>query len=143
MCAVTPAARVGKTANVVIFLGILYTILALVAFMHTHETTPAWYDMVGLVVAIVTIGLGYGIRYGNLGCLYATTGLFVVLTGYFFYAAVSYRTLRPMIRFLLGAWAVYMLYRSIPAMHFLKQTHATPLQTSRYGAFFLGRRQRR
>ena len=138
---VTPAARVGKTANVVIFLGILYTMLALVAVLHIHETTQAWYDVVVLMVAMGIIGLGYGIRYGNPGCLYAATGLFTVLTSYFFYAAVSYRALRPMIRFLLSAWAVYMLCRSIPAMHFLKQTHSTPLQTSRYGAFFLRRRQ--
>jgi hypothetical protein len=138
---VTPAARVGKTANVVIFLGILYALLALVAVMRVHETMSAWYDLAVLLVALACIGLGYGIRYGNLGCLYAATGLFIALTGYFFYAAVSYKALRPMIRFCLSAWAVYMLYCSIPALHFLKQTHSAPLQTSRYGAFFRRRRQ--
>ena len=138
----TPEVRVGKTANMVIFLGILYAVLSLVAVCTTAEPAPRWYNVVTLAVAMGVIGLGYGIRYGRPGCLYMAIGVFAGLMGYFGYVGVADGTLRPAIRFLLGGWAVFMLCRALPAMHVLQHTHSQPLQTSRFGEFFLHRKAR-
>jgi hypothetical protein len=137
-----PAARVGKTANVVIFLGILYAVMSLVAAFARAEPAQGWYDMVPLIVAVGVIGLGYGIRYGSLACLYIATALFAGLTGYFCYISVVEGTLRPVVRSLLSGWAVFLLCRALPAMFVLKQTHSKPLHTSRFGEFFLRRKVR-
>jgi hypothetical protein len=96
--------------------------------------------MVTLIVAVGVIGLGYGIRYGSLACLYIATVLFAGLSGYFGYISVAHGALRPLVRSLLSAWAVFLLCRALPAMWVLKQTHAKPLQTSRFGEFFLRRK---
>jgi hypothetical protein len=136
----TPAARVGKTANVVIFLGILYAVMSLVAVFREAGTPQHWYSVVAMAVAVGVVGLGYGIRSGSLGCLYVATGLFVGLTGYFFAVGVSHGALRSVVRFLLSGWAVLLLCRALPAMYVLKQTRTKPLQTSRFGEFFLRRK---
>jgi hypothetical protein len=136
----TPEVRVGKTANMVIFLGILYAVLSLLAVCTTAEPAPRWYDVVTLTVAMGIVGLGYGIRYGRPGCLYMAIGVFAGLMGYFGYVGVAHGTWRPAIRFLLSGWAVLVLCRALPAMHVLQQTHSQPLQTSRFGEFFLRRK---
>jgi ABC-type branched-subunit amino acid transport system permease subunit len=137
-----PEMRVGRTANVVISLGILYTLTSVVAVFGEAIPAQRWYDVVTLMVAMGVIGLGYGIRYGRVGCLYTATGLFAGLTGYFLYVGVVDATWRPVMRFLLSGWAVFLLCRTIPAMSVLQQTHAKPLRTSRFGDFFLRRRAR-
>jgi hypothetical protein len=138
----TPEVRVGKTANMVIFLGILSAVLSLVALGTTAAPALRWYDVAPLIVAIGIIGLGYGIRYGRSACLYMAIGVFAGLMGYFGYAGVAHGTLRLATRFLLSGWAVFVLCRALPAMHVLQHTHAQPLQTSRFGAFFLRRNAR-
>ena len=136
----TPAGRVGKTANVVIFLGILYAVMSLVAVFREAGTAQQWYGVVAMAVAVGLVGLGYGVRYGSLGCLYVAIGVFAGLTGYFFAVGVSHGTLRSVVRFLLSGWAVFLLCRALPAMYVLKQTQTKPLQTSRFGELFLRRR---
>jgi hypothetical protein len=135
----TPAYRVGKTANLIIFLGILYTLLHLVALCGNAALAARSYGGLGLGVALGVLGLGYGIRYSRVACLYAATGVFALLTAYSLYKAVSQAALYESVRFILSGWALYSLCRSIPAMSVLKQTHAAPIRTSRYGAFFLQR----
>lgn len=137
----TPGERVGKTANVIIFLGILYTVLTLIALIGGRNMTAVWPNVVTLGMAMVVIGLGYGIRYGSVVCLYLTTGFFVCLVSHFGYAVVALRELRPALRLVLSGWALLRLYRSIPAMRILKQTQSMPLNTSRYGDFFLRRKK--
>lgn len=136
----TPAERVGKTANVVIFLGILYAVMSLVVVFREAGTAPQWSSVVAVAVAVGLVGLGYGVRYGSLGCLYVAIGLFVGLMGYFFAVGVSHGTLRSVVRFLLSGWAVFLLCRALPAMYVLKQTQTKPLPTSRFGELFLRRR---
>ena len=77
----TPEERVGKTANVVIFLGILYAVLAVVMLLRGTDTTTR--SLLTLGISFAVIGLGYGIRYGSMVCLYLTTGLFGLFIGYF------------------------------------------------------------
>jgi hypothetical protein len=126
----------------VIFLGILYVVLSLVALCTTAEPASRWYNVVTLTVAMGVIGLGYGIRYGRPGCLYVAIGVFAGLMGYFGYVGVATGTWRPAIRFLLSGWAVWGLCRALPAMQVLQHTHTRPLQTSRFGEFFLRRKAR-
>jgi hypothetical protein len=125
---------------VVIFLGILYSVISLVAVLREAGTAQQWYSIVALAVALSVVGLGYGIRSGSAGCLYVATGVFVGLTGYFFAAGVSHGTLRSVVRLLLSGWSVVLLCRAVPAMYVLKQTRTKPLQTSRFGEFFLRRK---
>jgi hypothetical protein len=136
----TPAERVGKTANVVIFLGILYAVMSLVAVFREAGTAQQWYSVAAVAVAVGLVGLGYGIRYGSLGCLYVAIGVCAGLTGYFFAIGVSHGTLRSVVRFLFSGWAVFLLCRALPAMYVLQQTQTKPLQTSRFGELFLRRR---
>src|SRR5262252_7890772 len=68
----TPVQRLGITANLVIFLGILYALLhcmALLGLLHGYRLPG-----LGLVIALSIVGLGYGIRYGSRACLYAASG---------------------------------------------------------------------
>jgi hypothetical protein len=133
----TPEESVGKTANVVIFLGILYAALAIVMLLRRIDATANWLT---LGMALGVIGLGYGIRYGNSICLYVTTGLFGLFVAYFGYTTGLFKALRPALRLILSCWALLGLCRAIPAMHTLKQAHSKPINTSRYGEFFLRRK---
>ncbi len=134
----TPEERVGKTANVVIFLGILYAVLAIVMILRGAET--ATHSLFTLGMSLAVIGLGYGIRYGSMLCLYLTTSLFGLFIGYFGYTTGMFKTLRPALRLALSCWALLRLCRSIPAMRILQQTHSKPSSSSRYGDFFLRRK---
>jgi hypothetical protein len=136
----TPEARVSKAANSLIFLGLLYVFLSLGALVRHYHAAYAWQDVLTLGIALSSIGLGYGVRYGSCRCLYAATGLFTVLTGYLFWAGVSWQTLRLAIRCLLSGYTVSRLYRAISPMRQLRAQQAFPLPLSRYGAFFLRRK---
>ena len=70
---VTAVQRLSRTANLVIFLGLLYTILhigGVLGLLHG-------YTLPGLLIAVSLLGLGYGIRYGSRACLYVATGICV------------------------------------------------------------------
>jgi hypothetical protein len=130
-----PAQRLGRTANLVIFLGLLYTMLHLLGFLGLLHG----YHLPGLVVALGLLGLGYGIRYGSSVCLYVAMALCAGLSLYFGVLMVSEWTLYDMLRLVLSAWAFWRLYRAIPAMQLLQQEGAFPLPMSRYGELFLRR----
>ena len=131
----TPAQRLGLTANLVIFLGILYTVLHIAGLLGLLRG----YRLPGLVVALAILGLGYGIRYGSSACLYVAMGIFAGLSLYFCALVVSAWTPYSMLRLVLSAWACWRLYRAIPTMRLLQQAQAFPLPMSRYGERFLRR----
>jgi hypothetical protein len=122
-----------------IFLGILYTALHLVALLGNAGLASRSFGLPGLLVALGVIGLGYGIRYSSTRCLYAATIVFAALTLYGCMVMLTAPAIRSVIRFLLSALALYGLCRSIPAMRLLQATHTPPIRTSRYGDLFLRR----
>jgi hypothetical protein len=127
------------TANLVIFLGLLYTVLHLLGFLGLLHG----YHLPGLVIALSLIGLGYGIRYGRSACLYAAMALFAGLSLYCGVLMVAGWSPYHMLRLGLSVWAFWRLFRAIPAMQLLQQEQAFPLPMSRYGARFLRQVQRR
>jgi hypothetical protein len=131
----SPAQRLGRTANLVIFLGLLYTVLHLLGFLGLLHG----YRLPGLVVALSLLGLGYGIRYGSSACLYVAMAVCAGLSLYCGALLGSRRTPYYMLRLVLSTWAFWRLYRAIPAMRLLQQEQAFPLSMSRYGEFFLRR----
>jgi hypothetical protein len=135
----TPEQRVGKTANLVIFLGILYTILSLVALAGNARLAARGFGGFGLAVALAVIGLGYGIRYGYTLCLSAGMGIFALLDSVLLFNIATRPTPLHMARFLLSAWTFYALCRTVPALRRLKQSGAKPVRTSPYGDLFLRR----
>ena len=135
----SPAQRLGRTANLVIFLGLLYTVLHLLGFLGLLHG----YHSPGLIIALGLLGLGYGIRYGSSACLYVATVVCAGLSLYCGALVVSAWTPYYMLRLLLSTWACWRLYRAIPAMRLLQQEQAFPLPMSRYGELFLHRLRER
>ena len=135
----SPAQRLGRTANLVIFLGLLYTALHLLGFLGLLHG----YRLPGLAIALGLLGLGYGIRYGSSACLYVAMAVCAGLSLYCGALVVSGWTPYSMLRLVCSAWAFWRLYRAIPAMQLLQQEQAFPLPMSRYGAFLLRQVQRR
>src|SRR5262245_58435768 len=131
----SPAQCLSMTANLVIFLGLLYTVLHFLGLLGVLRG----YRLPGLVVALGLLGLGYGIRYGSSACLYAAMAIFAGLSLYFGALVVSEWTPYSMVRLVLSAWAFWRLYRAIPAMQLLQQEQAFPLPMSCYGELFLRR----
>ena len=127
------------TANLVIFLGLLYTVLHLLGFFGVLHG----YRLPGLVIALSFLALGYGIRYGSSVCLYGAMVLFAGLGLYFGALVVSGWTPYHMLRLALSVWALWRLYGAIPAMQLLQQEQAFPLPMSRYGTLFRRHGQRR
>lgn len=136
----TPAQRVGRAANITIFLGILFTLSHLLALGDVTAIAQRSYGLPGLAVSVGFLALGYGIRYGSYAAFYLTAGGFAALGAYF--AARFATTGEPamLVRCVVTAWASVSLCRAIPDMRTLRQNDAFPLPMSRYGAFFLRRR---
>ena len=133
----TPEQRGGKTANLVIFLGILYTILSLVALAGNLRLSTGGFGNFSLIVSLFVIALGYGIRYGSKACLYTTIGVFACFSGVTLFKFASRFSLLQLARFSLSTWTLYVLCRTLPALHLLQQTGSTPVKTSPYGDLFL------
>ncbi len=138
----TPERRVGRAANVTIFLGILFTLIHLLALSGLTAMAQRGYGLPGLAIAVGFLGLGYGIRYGSYAAFYLATGGFAALSVYF--AALFVTTGEPaaVLRGGITAWVFVSLCRTIPDMRTLRQNAAFPLPMSRYGAFFLQRRSK-
>jgi hypothetical protein len=131
----SPAQRLGRAANLVIFLGLLYTVFHLLGFLGLLHG----YHLSGLIIALGLLGLGYGIRYGSSACLYVATAVCGGLSLYFGALVVSGWMPYYMLRVVLSTWACWRLYRAIPAMRLLQQEGAFPLPMSRYGELFFRR----
>ena len=159
----TPEQRVGRAANVTIFLGILFTFVHLLALSGLPAMAQRGYGLPGLVIAVgatlggplrrsasddvvtfvtrfpPTLGLGYGIRYGSYAACYLATGGFAALGAYFAIRFATTGEPAMLLRCVVTAWAAVSLCRAIPDMRTLRQNAAFPLPMSRYGAFFLRR----
>jgi len=133
----TPAQRLGMTANLVIFLGILYALVHLLAVLGLLRgyRLPG----LGLVIALGILVLGYGIRHGSRACLFAATGAFAGLSLYFGVLVVSAGKPYHMLRLGLSAWTLWRLCHAIPLMRILQQARAFPLPMSRYGEIVVRR----
>ncbi|OQD45184.1 hypothetical protein BIY37_09730 [Candidatus Brocadia sapporoensis] len=97
------AQRVGKVANLTIFLGILGIILSFLALTISKGLAQRGYGFSYLTIGLCMMALGYGIRYRSKYCLYATMVLFVTLSCNFFFQIlypaydVSYLPIRFML----------------------------------------------
>jgi len=137
----TPEKMVGRTANLTIFLGILYTGLSIVAVSGVTSLSTREYGIQSIIVGCTIVGLGYGIRYGSKVCLYMATVLFGMLAAYFLYNFLINKSINSIVRFAFSVWAVSTLTRAIPVMAELKAKGASPDRSSRYKDFFLRRTQ--
>ena len=95
---ITPEKRVGNTANLMIFLGILYSSLSILAFTGCDFFNGRGYGVVTLIIAISVIGLGYAIRFGSQTCLYVATGIFTAAAVYFIFVFLSGKSFFTLIR---------------------------------------------
>ncbi len=137
----TPEKRVGLTANLTIFLGILYTSLSVAAISGIASLSTRGYGINSIIIGCVIIGLGYGIRYGSKTCLYIATVFFGLLAAYFMYNFLLSKTINPIVRFAFSIWATSTLARTIPTMIRLTATGSSPDRSNRYRDFFLKRIQ--
>ncbi len=137
----TPERMVGRTANLTIFLGILYTSLSIVAVSGVTSLSTREYGIQSIIVGCTIVGLGYGTRYGSKACLYISTVLFGMLAAYFMYNFLINKSINSIVRFAFSVWAVSTLTRAIPVMAELKAKGASPDRSSRYKDFFLRRTQ--
>jgi len=137
----TPEEMVGRTANLTIFLGILYTSLSIAAVSGITSLSTRGYGVQSIIIGCTIVGLGYGIRYGSKVCLYMATVLFGMLAAYFMYNFLINKSINSIVRFTFSVWAVSTLARTIPAMAWLKAYGSSPDRSSRYKDFFLRRTQ--
>ena len=129
----TAAERLGKTANLVIFLGLLYSLLHLMHWLFPGLPSPQNYTIISLGVTLGVVALGYGVRYGSQTCLYMALGTFAVLSLTLLVLFVSSGKITVLVRYILSTWACYRLYRAVPLMRSLRHSDAFPLPMSRYG----------
>ncbi len=137
----TPEKRVGLTANLTIFLGILYTSLSIAAIAGIATLSTRGYGLKSIIIGCVIIGLGYGVRYGSKICLYIATVFFGLLAAYFMYNFLLSKSINPIVRFVFSIWATSTLARTIPTMIRLKAAGSSPDRSNRYRDFFLKRIQ--
>ncbi len=137
----TPEKRVGLTANLTIFLGILYTSLSIAAILGIAPLSTRGYGTKSVAIGCAIIGLGYGTRYGSKACLYFATVFFGLLAAYFMYNFLLSKSISPIVRFAFSIWATSTLARTIPAMIKVKATGSLPERSNKYRDFFLKRIQ--
>ncbi len=134
----TPAQRVGKTANLIIFLGILYSGLNLAAALGVEGLARRGYGGAwGFLFAVACLALGYAIRFGSRAALFSATGLFAFLVAWTASALLSEASLRLSVRFGLATLALVALLRSLPAMAELKRQGQRPDRSNKYLKFVL------
>ena len=139
----TPAERLGRTANLLIFLGLLYSLLHLISWIAPGLLPYQSYGVPGLGMAIGVIGLGYGIRYGSRVCLYIALGTFTILSLWSLVVYVSAGTFAFLVRYVLSTWAFVRLCRAVSIMQSLRHSNVYPLPMSRYGEIFWRRWRQR
>jgi hypothetical protein len=134
----SPAQRVGKTANLIIFLGILYSGLNLAAALGVESLARRGYGGAwGFVFAAACLGLGYAIRFGSRAALLCATGLFALMAAWTAGSLLTGVSPRLAVRLVLAALALVALVRSWPAMAELKRQGARPDRSNKYLAFVL------
>ncbi len=134
----SPAQRVGKTANLIIFLGILYSGLNLAAALGVESLARRGYGGAwGFLFAAACLGLGYAIRFGSRPALLCATGLFALMGAWTAGALLTGVSPRLAVRLVLAALALVALVRSRPAMVELKHRGLRPDRSNKYLAFVL------
>lgn len=137
----SPEKRVGNTANLLIFLGILYSSLSILAFTGCGFFSGRGYGVISLLIGLSVIGIGYAIRYGVAMCLYVATGIFTCLTIYFVFEFIYSWKFYWALRLALTVWVLSSLVRAIPAMIKLDAIGSRPDRNSKYKDFFLRRKR--
>ncbi|MHC4268691.1 MAG: hypothetical protein ACYSWS_11035 [Planctomycetota bacterium] len=137
----SPEKMVGRTANLTIFLGILYTSLSIAAISGITSLSTRGYGIKSIVIGCSIVGLGYGVRYGSKICLYIATAFFGMLAVYFMYNFLIHKSTNSIVRFAFSVWATITLARTIPVMFRLKVAGSSPDRSNRYRDFFLRRTQ--
>lgn len=135
------AQRVGKVANLVIFLGILGITLSILALTISQGIALRGYGFGSIVIGLLMIGLGYGIRYRYKYCLYAAVALFVTLSCSFLLKLFIYHTVYLTMRFVLCSWVSFRLVQSVSSLQMLIATDAFPDRNNRFISFLMGRKQ--
>ncbi|MCE7911897.1 MAG: hypothetical protein DCC43_07105 [Candidatus Brocadia sp.] len=131
------AQRVGKVANLTIFLGILGIILSVLALTISHGLAQRGYGFGYLTTGLFMIALGYGIRYRSQHCLYASIALFVALSCNFLVRFLIQHTTYLTLRFALCCWVSFRLICVIPSMRVLVATKVFPDKNNRFLKLFL------
>ena len=132
--------RVGKVANLVIFLGILGIILSILALTISQGLVHRGYGFGYVVIGLFMMGLGYGIRYRYKYCLYAAIALFTILSCNFLFKLFIHHTSYLTLRFVLCAWVSFRLIQAISSMHALIATNTFPDRDNRFMRFLLRKR---
>ncbi|MCP5007004.1 MAG: hypothetical protein GY941_24105 [Planctomycetes bacterium] len=133
----TPEKKVGDTANLIIFLGILYTCLSIASISGCSYLSLRGYGVTSIIIGCIIVGLGYGTRYGSNTALFTATILFGTLALYFAYTFFSNNAVSLILRSGLCIWAVSRLVRAMSEMKILKETGSSPDKDSRYKSFFI------
>ena len=131
------AQRVGKVANLAIFLGILGIILSILALTVSQSLAHRGYGFSYLMIGLCMMGLGYGIRYRYKYCLYAATALFLTLSCNFLFRLLVHHTTYLTLRFVLCAWVSFRLIRSFSSIQMLIATNTFPDRNNRFMRFLL------
>ena len=131
------AQRVGKVANLVIFLGILGIILSILALTMSQGLANRGYGFGYIVIGLFMMGLGYGIRYRYKYCLYAAIVLFTILSCNFLFRLFAHHTSYLTLRFVLCAWVSFRLIQSISSMRELIATNTFPDRANRFMRFLV------
>ncbi len=124
--------RVGKVANLVIFLGILGIILSILALSVSQGLAQRGYGFGYITIGLFMVGLGYGIRYRYKYCLYAAIGLFMILSGNFLFRFCIHHTAYLSLRLALCSWVSFRLLQSLPSMQMLIATNTLPDKSNRF-----------
>src|SRR5574337_489378 len=120
------AQRVGKVANLVIFLGILGIILSILALTISQGLAQRGYGFNYIIIGLLMMGLGYGIRYRYKYCLYAAIALFVILSCNFLFRFFIHHTTYLTLRLALCSWVSFRLIQSVSSMQTLIATNTFP-----------------
>lgn len=134
------ARRVGKVANLVIFLGILGNVLSILALTVSQGLARRGYGFGYVTIGLLMMGLGYGIRYRSRYCLYAALTLFAVLSGSFLVKLCLYHTGYLTLRLALCAWVTYRLAQTVSPMRTLIAANVFPDRNNRFLTLILRRK---
>jgi len=126
------AQRVGKVANLVIFLGILGIILSILALTISQGLAQRGYGFSYLTIGLLMIGLGYGIRYRYKYCLYAAIALFVIFSCNFLFRFFIHHSTYLTLRLALCSWVSFRLIQSVSSMQTLIVTNTFPDKSNRF-----------
>ena len=131
------AQRVGKIANLIIFLGILGIILSILALTMSQGLAQRGYGFSYLTIGSFMIALGYGIRYRRKSCLYAAVALFVMLSCNFLVRFFIQHTTYLTLRLVLCCWVSFRLIHALPSMQILITTNTFPDKNNRFMKLFM------